>query len=299
LIKKFGRAGDGPREFRKWARLHFTEQYIIVQSADRLTYYSHKLDYVKERKVPRKVNRGLKILENGYLYSRNGPKKVGEKMGNDNARVDRILEFCDRDFKTIRELFRQEYYFKRTLDVNAIYLPEARRRIALRFFTYGNKIYVEGEDGETGNIYVLNFQGQKLFTLTHKYSKLKVKELHKKAVLEWHEFKRYRIYKGIVERKQAWFPEFFPSVHYFSIADGIIYTIPYRLEQGKSLLHIFKPDGTFLGKYPVSLVKNKMFSFSPFTIKRNKIYQLVENDDGNWEMRQFDINTMIKTMDCR
>jgi hypothetical protein len=110
------------------------------------------LDYLKEQTVPRKANRGLIILEDGYLYSRNGPKK----KENDNISVDRILEFCNPEFITIRELFRQEYYFMRTLDVDAIYLPEARRRIVLRFYTYDNKIYVEGEDGETGNIYVLN-----------------------------------------------------------------------------------------------------------------------------------------------
>jgi hypothetical protein len=91
--------------------------------------------------------------------------------------------------------------------------------------------------------------------------------------LEWHEFKRYRLYKGIVERKQAWFPDSFPAVHYFSIVGGIIYTIPYKLEHGKCMLHKFKPDGRFLGKCPAALVKDTLFSFSPFTIVENKIYQ--------------------------
>jgi hypothetical protein len=285
LIKKFGRQGEGPREFIRLVRLHFTDQHVIVQSEGRLTYYDHKLDYIKEQKISQHANRGLEIIKNGFIMARNQIKE-DDNAGND---IQQLLELCDPEGKAVKELYRKRYYFKITQDVNAIYLPEVERRAGVRFHVFDEKLFIEGEDGETGNIYVLDFNGKKRYTISHSYSKLKVTERHKQAVGEWFEMKRRRLFKILQERKQIWYPEYFPMVHYFSIFDGIIYTIPYKLEQGKCLLHKFRPDGTFIGKLPVPLVKDTIFSFSPFTIKGNTIYQLVESDDGDWALQLIDI----------
>lgn len=283
LVKQFGRRGEGPGEFLRFARLHFRPKFIIVQSENKLAYFSKDFKFVKEQKVPISFSRGMHILDDVFVvaHSANGV--------DDPRQLDQTINVYDRECKKIKEIFRQKYYFQITKDINMIYLPEVQRRTGIRCFVHNRKVFFEGEDGETGNIHVLDFQGNKLYTISHRFPKIEVTDQHVKEVEDFFKMKRRRILDILKQRKQLFTPDTFPMIHYSGLHDGKIYTIPYKREKGKSPVAVFQPDGKLIRKTTVSLVKEDRFSFYPFTIKNNKVYQLVENEDDEWDLNIYSL----------
>ena len=56
LIKKFGKEGEGPQEFKTFMGFGLTvdiyPEHILVNSIDKISYFTRKGEFVKEKKVP-------------------------------------------------------------------------------------------------------------------------------------------------------------------------------------------------------------------------------------------------------
>lgn len=278
FIKSFGSAGAGPAEFLRYARLHFHADYIIVQSSTRFSYFSREGKYIREEKVPVHFDRGVKLFGRKLVVSRRNPGKENEQE------LNLTVNFYNFDFQKEKEIFRQKYFIQLNDRVNAIYLPEVDRRASIRFFVNQDKIFIEGENGETGNIYVFDQNGEKLYTINHTFEKLKVSGKHIEAVEEWHRIKKRRLYPILKERNQLYTPPYFAAIHYLRLADNKIYIIPYKKKAGKNQLYIFDLKGELLNRVPAPLVEENLFNFYPHTIKNGKLYQLLDNDE-EWELR--------------
>lgn len=162
--------------------------------------------------------------------------------------------------------------------------------MGIRFSVWDNKIFFEGEDGENGNIYVYDFNGQQIDTLHLEFEKLKVTKEHKQAVEDYYKLRRSRLLAIAKARRLLYWPDFFPAVHYQRIVDKKIYVIPYKKKQGKSQLFIFNLKGELLKQVDFPVVEETMFSFYPNTIKNGKLYQLLENQDEDWELHVHEID---------
>jgi hypothetical protein len=283
LIKKFGQRGEGPGEFIRFVRLHFQPDFIIAHSQTRFSYYTKDFEYIKEVKVPIQFNRGAAPIGDQVVVSHTVP-------GIENPQeVDLTVNLYDANFKKIKEIFRQRYYFQLHRDVNVIYLPEVDRRTGIRFFVYRDKIFIEGEDGVTGNIYVFNKNGERIYTIKHEFERLKVTDEHVKAVVEWHRVNKRRLYDILKQRKQLYTPDYFPAIRSLNVGDDKIYIIPYKKKKGKNRLFIFNLKGKLLKEMDAPLKESSIFSFYPFAIKGGKVFQLLENEDEKWELHVTDI----------
>ncbi len=278
LTRKFGKEGEGPGEFLLFARLHFQPDYYIIHSQTRFSYYDRDWKYLKDEKVPIDFDRGVQLMGDRLVVSHTVPGK------NDLDQTDLVVDIYDSKFKKVKEVYRQKYYFQVGKPVNGIYLPEVGRRHGLRFSIWDNKIYIEGEDGETGNIYVYDNQGRKIDTLHLEFEKVKVTAEHKKAVEEYYNLKRRRLFMIVKSRGWLYWPEYFPAVRYIGLGDNRIFVIPYRKKQGKNQLYIFDLKGKLLKQVDMPEVEETIFSFYPFAIKDGKFYRLVENQDEEWEL---------------
>ncbi|UCH97773.1 MAG: hypothetical protein JSV88_13220, partial [Candidatus Aminicenantes bacterium] len=174
--------------------------------------------------------------------------------------------------------------------INGIYLAEMGRRLGIRFSVCDNKIFIEGEDGENGNIYVYDNNGQQIDTLHLEFEKLKVTQEHKQAVEDYYVLKRSRLLAIVKARGWLYWPDFFPAVHYQMVVDNKIYVIPYKKKQGKNQLFIFNLKGELLKQVDVPIVEETIFSFYPNTIKNGKLYQLLENENEEWELYVHEID---------
>jgi len=283
LIKKFGKQGEGPGEFIQYARLHFLDETIIVQSQTRFSYFTKDWKYIKDRKTPITFDRGAKPMGDQWVVSHTVPGK------EDLNQTDLIVNIYDSNFNKIKEVYRQKYYFQIGKPINGIYLPEVYRRQGIRFFVWDNKIFIEGEDGETGNIYVYDNTGQKINTLHHEFEKVKVTKEHEKSVEDYYQLRRRRLLTIVKKRGWLFWPDFFPAVHDQRVVDNKIYVIPYKKKQGKLQLFIFNLKGELLKQVDFPVVEETMFSFYPYTIKSGKLYQLFENQDEEWELHMTEI----------
>ena len=279
LKGSFGKEGEGPGEMRGFARLMFDGGEVIVEHHMRFSYFSRDGKFLRERKIPVSFNRGVRKMGDKWVVSHTDQRKDKPDL------TDLTVNIYNDKFERELEIYRLPYYFQLNKPINAIYLPEADRRSGIRFFVHGDEIFVEGEEGETGSIYVFDRNGKKLRTLAHKYQRLEVTEAHVAAVVEHHRLKKRRLYDILKQRGQILIPDLFPAIQYMTAADGGIYTIPYKKEGGSYQLLRFDSKGKLISKKPVPIAAETLFSFYPFTLHKEKIFQLVENSEEEWELR--------------
>ncbi len=285
LSKSFGRNGEGPGEFMSFVRLHFQGDRIIFHSNMWLTTYSTELQMQKQQRVPEDFHCGLRPLGAGFVTS-DVVRRPGSK---DSTARDTIVSLNGGNLEKIKELYRQPYYFNLNKSVNAIYLPEAGRRSGVRFFVAAEKIFIEGEDGETGNIYVFDKTGKKLYTISYSFPRLKVTPAHVRAAEDYFALRRRGLFSLVKKRKTLSIPDYFPAIHYLFVKDGRIYVSPYRLKEEKNQFFIFDLEGKLIKEVLVPVKKQDMFTFYPMTISNGFLYQLCENqeEDEDWELHRF------------
>ena len=245
----------------------------------RFSYFSRDGKFIKERKIPVSFNRGVRKMGDKWVVSHTDQRKDKPDL------TDLTVTIYNDTFEREREIYRLPYYFELNKPINAIYLPEADRRSGIRFFVHGDEIFVEGEEGETGNIYVFDKNGKKRRTLSYKYPKVEVTNAHVAAVAEYFRLKKRRLYDILKQRGQILIPDLFPAVQTMRVAEGVIQTIPYKKEEGAYQLLEFDLKGKLISKRPVPIAAETLFSFYPFTIHKGKLFQLVENSEEEWEMR--------------
>ncbi len=260
LIKRVGKKGEGPQEFLRYARLYFQPDTIIVHSENRFSYFTKDLKYIKEERVPVQFSRGVSLMGDQLVVSHTVPGK------NKNEETDLTVNIYDWSFKKVKEIYRQKYYFQMNRDINAIYLPEVDRRSGIRFAVRGDRIFIEGEDGETGNIYVFNKKGEKIYTIKHEFEKLEVTDEHIQAVVAWHKLKKRRLYDILKRRNQLYTPDYFAAIRFMGVTDDKIYIIPYKKKAGKNRFFIFDLEGKLLKEVDAPIEEKSLFSFFPAAI---------------------------------
>lgn len=266
--RTFGRRGEGPKEFKTESglRLNVDTDFILVESMDKLSYFSKKGDFIKEH---RSISGARKFIPLG-----NHLVAICPVLEN-NIRCSAAV-LLDRDFNRIKEIYRRK---------------PAKRTKKRPFLTatweyevYDNKLY-----SATSNdfiIHVFNDKGDKVHTISQNYEKVRVTEA---AIDEFFQFlKKYRPpeYYDIFKRILV-FPDYFPVVNDFRVTDGKIYVVTYKRdkENNKSEFLVLDLNGKILKKCFLPFHKRSPVHPSPFTVMNNKLYQLVDNENTEtWEL---------------
>jgi hypothetical protein len=275
LIKKFGKKGEGPREFKvamgATAKLKISVQpdQIIVNSIGRVSFFTKDGNYIKEINVP--TGNNFIPLGNGF---------VGYATTRDNKILYLLINLYDADLKKIKEIFRKEYYFQANKRMNLIKLGCANKRRAV-YSVCRNKLLVEGENDI---IHVFDEKGEKKRDIKQDYEKLKIPETRKAEIMD----DIYTLFTGQVVRKiikeKGYFPDRFPA-RIFTTADDKIYIPTYMNNEGKNEFIIFDIDGKLLKKVYVPFKAQQFLLPYPYTVKDGTLFQLVENDETEeWEL---------------
>jgi hypothetical protein len=285
-IKTFGKQGEGPGEFLRFARIYFHEDFIIIHSNSKFSYFSKDWQFVKEHRVPPQFHRGVKPFGDKLVATYIGQAKNNPKV------TDQLVVFHDWEGNKIKEIFRKEYYILSGKKINGLYLPEVNRRTGIRFSLWDNKIFIEPDDGEDGIIQVYDAGGKLEYTIKHEFEKLKVTDEHIDAVEEWHRLRKRRLLKIVDQRGLLYYASHFPAVHKMGITDGKIYIVPYKRKQGKPQLFIFDLKGKLLKHLAAPITGETMFGYYPWGILDGKIYQMLENEDEEWELHFYRIDKL-------
>ena len=267
LIKRFGKEGGGPGEFKsRITRLEVQPDCIILNSVGKVSYFTKDGTFIKEMKTLSPDLR-IKSFGNGF---------VGERMVSENNTLYNSVDIYDAALKKIAEVYRQEREVQvRGKGTKVFAHPRP-------YYIWDGKLFiVKGTDFV---IDVLDKSGKKQYAITHKYQKIKVTSDDKKRVMNHLETDpEIKLYLELI--KPIIFPDYFPAIRNYHVTDGKVYVLTYKEEKGKSEWLVFDIKGKFLMKLLLPYKYKNPVDEYPAVIKNEKLYQLVENQDTEeWEL---------------
>jgi hypothetical protein len=268
LIKKFGKKGEGPGEFKTIPIFKVFPNCIVVNNFGKWLLFSRNGDFLEERRDTL-FKLFLYPVGRNYVATTTDPSPTTKN-------TDKIIILLDKDLKPTKEIARKE---------NKLNIKGRRNSYVIKdvfdYRVFGDKIFL-GDTRRGFHIVVFDSNGNKLYEINKKYQPIKVTEKYKKAFLN-----RQKQANDIVskmERRYGYkyvFPDYFPAYRDFRVKDSKIYFFTYKKNgqkseiivmdiEGKSVKHVFVPRGLSI----------KLCSFS-----NDRFFYLKENiDKEEWEL---------------
>jgi len=283
LKKKFGKKGEGPREFkvhpninRGGVAFHLYTDGIVVSSLGRVSFFTRDGNYIKE------MNTGT-ILSEFIPFEK---QFVG--MGIDiNGREQYLTyNFYDNQFKKEKEFFRIKAFVEgKSIDPVTIGIFPV-------LHACNGKIFINDYDGI---IHIFGHKGSELAAVNisefkNHFTRVKVTKNREKKYIEF--FSSDYRFKQQFERDRHLikFPGCFPVIRDYRAADDRLYIVTFREKEEEKELFIVDFDGKLVKRIWLKLDEINPRELYPYTIGNGKLYQLVENpDSGEWELHIIEI----------
>jgi len=273
LKKKFGKEGEGPQEFkRRIILVNIQPDYIFLNSAGKVSYFSKDGKFIKE----------LRTISPDMRLKPFGREFVGGRTLAENNKLYFFIGIYDSNLKKIKDVYKQEREVQMGGKGTKVFAHP------LPYYAYEDTLFIV--KGKALVIDALDKAGEKRYSITCDYNRIKVTTDDKKRVLNYlktdPETKPYfEMIKPII------FPDYFPAIRNYYIADKKIYVITYKKENEKTECFIFDIKGKFLEKLFISYEFMNPVDEYPATIKNRTVYQLVENEETeDWELHITGIN---------
>jgi hypothetical protein len=272
LIKKIGKEGEGPREFKDaiyW--IYFRGNRMVVNSQAKVSYFSLAGEFIKEKKAFAGSRAGD--------FCPIGNQFVAVQFLTEKQTFFKTVNIYDSNLKKIKEIFRVKEDFQPGKYLNAYSEPKT-------FNVYGDKIYVSFD--YDFKITVFNSQGDKVLIIEKEYQRLEVTEEHKQTAHLYYKTDPY--YKKYYERIKPLlkFPPHLPAVKTFTFSEDKLYVQTYYKKDKKSEFYVFTPTGEFQEKLFLPIIGEEKLNYqlqALYEFKNGKLYQLVENEDTEeWEV---------------
>lgn len=269
LVKKFGKKGEGPREFKGMPTLTLCADQLMVNSTGKVSFYTINGTYLKE----------FNNIVSGHTFNQLGSRFIGRKsLPDKNGQLWATVNIYDSSFNKVKEVYRQKSITK---------IGKGWQLFSRTYFKYvvcDKKILIAGDKAFVIKIY--DYNGNPLPSIKRNYQRVKFTEEHARKILE-----HYRTRPGTRDdygwwKKNIHFPDYFPAIRDIFKADNLIYVRTYKEKESNHEFFIFTVDGKLYRKVflPISASKAKlaypfMRDSAPFAIKNGKLFQLIMNDD--------------------
>lgn len=273
LIKKFGKMGEGPREFRRTQAgsgiMTFPQtDSLVVNSLGKVSFYTKEGNFIKEMKSPL----GGQVMG---MYQPIGKQFAGLGISRgENQSIDLAINLFDANLKKVKQIHKQPFFQQGRMTFPII--PPV-------FYVSDNKIITGGQKEFAINI--LDANGNKVTTITREYKLLKVTEDYKKGVFD--SFKTnpdtkqfYEVFKNIIK-----FSDYFPAIQIFFVDNQKVYIQTYLKKDDTYEFFIYNFNGQFLKRLFLPVAYLDGLRPCPTYIKDNKLYQVIENEEEEeWEL---------------
>lgn len=276
LVKKFGKAGEGPQEFFNYVRIQYdpkNPQYIVVGSHMKMSYYSREGEFVKEvrSKTSSTANVYKPLGENYAAY--------GFFQDQETKTAYQTINLFDKDLKKIKEIVRWEGLVQQGKDIN----PTDTDMAGAQFRIFENRLYFLYR--ETGRVDVFDEKGEKMFAIDFEYDRRPVTAEDRQ---KFHNYYRTdprfsQFYDAVKARFK--FPGEYPAAIDNVVADNQIYVLTNIRKGEESQVVVFDIKGNFLKNVMVPVAFANPAETYPMTIHFKKLFQLVDNEDTEeWEL---------------
>lgn len=268
FIKKFGKEGEGPQEFKSFAAIIPQKENLLINSVGKVSCFSKKGEFIREIKA--KGGAGNNVfwpLNNGYI-------------GRTNTVEEKIAYFTvnlyDKDLKKIKEVYRIKS-FVQMQSKGKIFWPPSEPT----YQTYKDNIIIAGKPGFI--IDILSGSGKPLFTIEEKnYKKRKFTSEDKKVHSEYLKRRYKQRYEGF--KQYLAFKDYFAEIADVFIDSNKIYALTWKFKDGQFEIFEYDIKGKFIKKFLANIAMQEVLEPYPMGIKNGKLYQLIENEDEEWDL---------------
>lgn len=272
LLKKFGKQGEGPREFKAspfgtpMVVMPYDDK-IYVSSSAKLSLFTKDGKYIEEYKInPFTV---IIPFKDKYMYT---------GTTGDQSETLLTVNLYDKNFKKLKELYVSDFQVGQNASFNYPLTNFA-------FVPYKDRIYLAaGKDGFA--IDVFDEEGKKLYRIKKDYAPVKLHEQYKEKTINW--------YKNHPNFKQFWeyfktrikFKSEYPAIRDMIPLDDRIYVLTYKMKGELTECIILDLKGNELKRAYVLAPEQIGMDFYPkYTIHNKAFYTLLENEDEEtWEL---------------
>lgn len=277
FIKQFIKIGEGPAEVRSILSFKVLPHLLIVQSDNKILFYSRDGEYIKEKRVPQGLDEYACMGEN-YIGVKHNKDEKGESQSWD-------IYLFDRDFNPIKELRKGE-------SINTFSLDKGKKRNfpvlshLLAYNIYKERIYIA--DTQRGfSITVCDRDGKQLYEINKKYKKLKGTQVvldkylsrFKDSPEQLAHFKN--LFNFVV-------PEYYPAIQSFWVNNDQFYVLTFEKKKEKEInkreLVVLDLTGRILKRTFVT------YESGIYSVYNDKYYHLFENEEKElWELHAEEI----------
>lgn len=269
---KFGKEGEGPNEFKiphgeTGIKIYANQDWLLVNSAAKLSYYSHEGDFIKETKVSPMtyfIPAGDKFVANG-LAETNGP-------------VPYLAIFLwEGDFKSKKILLKTDVPMGMGVKIN---VPAYN----FKYLVNNDKIFLSCGK-ENIRIKVFDLKGRELNLIRGDTEAVPMSARLKSDIITF-----YKTDPGVKDywpyfKKAIVFPKRLPGLKDFLVDEDRIYVQTYQEKNNQYKWIIFDIAGKKIKSLFLPIGKTSPVAASPFTIHGGKYYYLKENiESENWQL---------------
>ncbi len=272
LIRKFGKNGEGPGEFKLGhgagnLKIDVIEGKLIVNSGGKLSWFTLKGDFIKEMKIPPMAY--LIPVKNNFIGNTLSPSK--------NNFPSFAISLFDKNLKKTNLLFNSN-------------IPVGMgAKVMVPPYNFIYRVFKEHIYLSTGKenieILILDSSGMKTGKVKLDNSRIKIDEKFKNIVFDF--YKNDPVYKNYWSymKKHMFFPEFFPGLKDFKVENKLLYIQTYKLNNENFEWIIADLKGKILKRVYLPQNIESAVAYSPVTVSNGKYYYLVEDiDEENWSL---------------
>lgn len=272
LVTKFGREGQGPREFQTLPHVPVsvdaTTDKLVVGSIGKISYYSKQGEFINEKRAK---SRAMKIRRHGDGF-------LGWAVISDKGISYSTVNLYDPDLNKLREVFRMKDAYQ-----GAGNGYEVLHNV-FAYHSIDNRIVLPGENSAAINIFDNSMN--KVATIQLDQEKEEVDEEFKRKITN--DFKTNPETKDIYPMlKPLIFAKYFPVISDFFVDNqdgGIIYIMTRKRENGANEFYTYDLTGKFKKKIMIPILYETDMSSYPAAVQNGILYQLVENEKTElWE----------------
>ncbi len=275
LIKKFGKEGEGPKEFKTVAMgppllAVPGKDKLYVSSQAKVSEFTLDGEFIKETRVT--PFQAYLSFGDQFLYTGFGQNKKKEAVI--------AINLAGSDFKKIKELYVTGQKIGMNVEFN---FPS----ISFDFIPYKDRIYlVAGEEGFV--IDVFDKTGKKLYRIEKEHKPMKIGDDYRKktedALAKDVGLKAF----GPFLKDRVHIRDYFPPIRTIRVTDERIYVLTYKRKAGKSQCLVLDLKGNQKKEVYLDCPENLGADYyNKFDVDRRTFYALIEDvDEESWELHK-------------
>ena len=280
LVRKFGKRGEGPREFilsdDNMVFLSVQPDYLLVNSVKRMTYFSVDGRYLRERH--NSAGQWMEPLGSNFV----GIKRVYDP---DGTRYRKLTLFNEK-LELVKTVYQEfDGIQPRLKIIEAVTWPTSNI-----YRIYDGRIFVADKEK---TIHVYDRDGKPLYDIDLPFPRIKVDSAVREKFLRFYR-EEEQYWRLRWDRLKSWFrlPDALPVISTYQVNDDCIYILTHQKIESKDEILVLDLKGNLKRRAVVSLNKfdQSIFNIFNFDISGGRLYQYAENPDTEeYELHVFDL----------